>query len=110
MGNKMYPALISVALILVSNLAFGEPTVGGSSSGPANHELGVVVAEPLSASARNTCTLDIPWDWAHRCPPHSSYSLSEPVIKPFVLGCPAQTVKIPMGDGKERTVTIVRCP
>lgn len=110
MGNKMYAALISAAVILVSNQAFGGSAVRGFSSGAANDGLGVVVAEPLSSDARNTCTLDIPWDWAHRCPPLSSHSAPEPVIKPFVLGCPTQTVKISTADGKQRTVTIVRCP
>jgi hypothetical protein len=110
MSNKQYAVLISAALILASNQAFGESAVGGFSYGPPNDEVGVVVAEPLLGAAHHTCTLDIPWDWVHRCPPRSYESPSEPVVRPSVLGCSEQTVRAPMGDGKERTVTIVRCP
>jgi hypothetical protein len=110
MGNKQSSILISAVLILASNQAFGGSAVTGFSYGPPNDEVGVVVAEPLLGTARNTCTLDMPWDWAHRCPPLSYGSPSNTVVRPSVLGCSQQNVKTTMGDGKERTVTIVRCP
>ena len=83
------------------------PAAGGLFSGPANGEPEVDVTEPMSGDVHYTCTYDIPWDWVHRCP--SFVSPSERVVTPHEPGCPAQTVTIPMGDGKEKTVTIVRC-
>lgn len=110
MGNKQSSIFMSLALILASSEAFGGSAVGGFSFGPRNDEVGVVVADPLLGNTRYTCTLDIPWDWVHRCPPLSYGSPSNPVVRPSVLGCSRQTVKTTMGNGSERTVTIVRCP
>jgi len=110
MGNRQSSILMSLALILASTQAFGGSAVRGYSYGSPNDEVGVVVADPLLGTARHTCTLDMPWDWAHRCPPLSYGSPSNPDVRPFVLGCSQQTVKTAMRDGKERTVTIVRCP
>lgn len=69
------------------------------------------VTQPQSGDLQYTCTYDIPWDWAHRCPPFAppSEPASAPVVRQYAPGCPVQTITIPMGDGKERTVSIVRC-
>jgi hypothetical protein len=85
--------------------------VGGFFFGPANAQPEVVVTEPqLSGETPYTCSLDIPWDFVHRCPSPPEPA-SGPDVIPFVTpGCPAQHVTVPMGDGKEQTVTIVRCP
>jgi hypothetical protein len=59
---------------------------------------------------RYTCTLDIPWDWVHRCPPLGPPKApSVPVVIPYAPPCPAQTVTVPGRYGGERTVSIVRC-
>jgi hypothetical protein len=112
--KKLYPTLIgcfTATLVLASNQAFGGSAAGIFFHGPANGQPGVVVRAPLSAHADYTCTLNIPWDWPHRCPPLSPPEpTSDLVIRPNVPDCPAQTVKVPMADGKEHTVTIVRCP
>jgi hypothetical protein len=91
------------------------PAAAGLYYGPANGKSEVDVSEPVLAGSRDTCTYDIPWDWVHRCPPFAGSP--EPVVAPVaplvviprVTGCPAQTVTVPMGDGKEQTITIVRC-
>ena len=90
------------------------PTVGTFSNTPENPAPEVGVTGPRPGESHYTCTLDIPWDWVHRCPPFvgSSQSLPksfDPVTTPIVPGCPSVTVKVPTGDGKEQTVTIVRC-
>jgi hypothetical protein len=85
------------------------PAAGGYYYGPANGEPEVVVTEPKSDDVRYTCTLDIPWDWVHRCPNPPEPPPAPVVIMPSVPGCPAQRVTLPMGNGKEQTVTIVRC-
>ena len=93
------------------------PAVGAFTYGPAFRQPEgpeVDVTEPKSGDTHYTCTYDIPWDWVHRCPPFvgSSDPLSEspaPVITPIVPGCPSETVTVPRGNGKEQTVTIVRC-
>src|SRR5664280_784056 len=65
-----------------------------------------VASSAVSGYFHYTYTYDVPWDAVHRYPP--VVSPSEPVVRPYVPGCPAQTVTVPMGDGKEQTVTIVR--
>jgi hypothetical protein len=84
---------------------------GGFFYNPPTGEPKVDVTQPQSGDVHYKCTYDIPWDWAHRCPPFVSPSepSSAPVVRPYVSGCPAQTVTVPMGDGKEQTVSIVRC-
>jgi hypothetical protein len=88
------------------------PTTGGAFYyGPTNGEPQLDVTIPAD-NAHYTCTYDIPWDWVHRCPP--SVGASEPPpelppVVPYVRGCPSETVTVPRGDGKEQTVTIVRC-
>ena len=87
------------------------PAAGGFFYNPPNGEPELDITQPQSGDVHYTCTYDIPWDWAHRCPPFvsSSEPPSAPVVRPYVPGCPAQTVTVPMGDGKEQTVSIVRC-
>ena len=59
---------------------------------------------------RWTCTYDIPWDWVHRCPP--IVAAPEPPLVPVVRaqqGCFPQAVTVPGADGKDQTITVVRC-
>lgn len=84
--------------------------VGGVFFGPANKEPEVVVTEPqLPSESPYTCSLDIPWDFVHRCPSPPEPRSEPNVIQSVSPGCPAQHVKVPTGDGKEQSVTIVRC-
>jgi len=56
-----------------------------------------------------TCTYDIPWDWAHRCPPIPA--APEPPLAPAARApsCVPQSVTVPGSDGKDQTITMVRC-
>jgi hypothetical protein len=45
------------------------PAAEGYFDGPSYDEPIADIAPPVSRDARYTCTLDIPWDWVHRCPP-----------------------------------------
>jgi len=58
---------------------------------------------------RFTCTYDIPWDWAHRCPPIANPP--EPPLAPAARApsCVPQNVTVPGSDGKDQTITMVRC-
>jgi len=58
-----------------------------------------------------TCTYDLPWDWVHRCPPSFFSGPPESPPPPVVhsTGCPVQTVTVPGADGKDQTVTMLRC-
>ena len=87
------------------------PAAGGFFYNPPNGEPTVDFPQPQSGDVHYMCTYDIPWDWAHRCPPivGSSEPPSAQVVRPYVPACPAQTVTVPTGDGKEQTVNIVRC-
>lgn len=78
---------------------------------PSNGEPKIDVTRPISGDVHYTCTYDIPWDWVHRCPTFikPSEPISAPVVIPHVPGCPTQTAKVLMGDGKEETISIVRC-
>ena len=51
-----------------------------------------------------TCTYDIPWDWAHRCPP-----AVQPSERPYAPSCPTETVTVPGHDGNGQTVNVTRC-
>jgi hypothetical protein len=66
--------------------------------------------QALSGDIHYTDTYEPPWDAAHRYWP----GISEPkavvlVTKPYVPGCATQTVTVPLGDGRDQTVNIVRC-
>ena len=63
--------------------------------------------EPISGDIHYTYTYDVPWDAVHRYP--QVVTPTVPVVRPYVPGCPAQSVTVPMGDGKEETISIVRC-
>ena len=58
---------------------------------------------------RFTCTFDIPWDLAHRGPPIPNPP--EPPLAPAARAqsCVPQTVTVPGSDGKDQTITMVRC-
>ena len=81
-------------------------------SGPSNSQPNVDVGPTITGGPSYTCTLDVPGDWAHRCPPSlfaSPPEPSPPPAVPYELGCPAQTVTVPGADGKDQTINIVRC-
>jgi hypothetical protein len=62
------------------------------------------VAQPTYEAPRATCTYDMPWDWAHRCPPAVA-----PTEKAYAPSCPTEVMKFPGRDGAEQTVNITRC-
>ena len=70
--------------------SYGEPVIGGG--------------QPVSGEIRNTCTYDIPWDWAHRCPPAVN-----PSERPYTPSCPEETLTFPGYFGTDKTVNIIRC-
>lgn len=83
-----------------------------SPSAPSNGQPNVDVRQIITGGPSYTCTLDIPGDWAHRCPPSLFASPPEPPPPPpvpYELGCPAQSVTVPGADGKDQTIKIVRC-
>lgn len=87
------------------------PAVVATGNGGSEPE--VVIREQktldVTPDVRYTCTLDMPWDWVHRCPSPSERPPAPVVVMPSVPGCAAQRVTVPMGDGKEQTVIINRC-
>ena len=62
------------------------------------------VTPPTYDGPRYTCSYDMPWDWAHRCPPAVA-----PSAKPYAPSCPTEVMKFPGRDGTEQTVNITRC-
>ena len=137
MMYKMYTAFImslSVAFTFASNQAFGQsgaahgtrsphhhngrnigtffPAAGGffwDFWGPSNGGLNVDVYRPTSDDIHFTCIYDVPWDWVHRCPPVVSPPELPPPPVVRAPGCIPQAVTVGMSDGKDQTVTIVRC-
>ena len=90
------------------------PAAGGFFWGPSNGQPNMEVTQPIgpiSGDINYTYKFDVPWDWAHRYPPSFFASPPEPASPPveYERGCPAQTVTISGPDGKDQTVTIVRC-
>ena len=71
--------------------------------GPSNGEPMVGPAQS-SGDIHYTYTYDVPWDWAHRYPPAVT-----PSERPYVPGCPSETVTVPGRNGTEQTVSIMRC-
>ncbi len=63
-----------------------------------------ISTQPVYDGPRYTCTADIPWDWAHRCPP-----AVVPSDKPYAPSCPTEVMKFPGRDGTEQTVNVTRC-
>jgi hypothetical protein len=70
--------------------------------GAPNGESGADVAQPPSGDIHYT--YDVPWDWAHRYPPAVT-----PSERPYVPGCPTQTVLVPGRDGQRQAVYITQC-
>jgi hypothetical protein len=62
------------------------------------------VAQPTYEAPRATCTYDMPWDWAHRCPPAVA-----PTEKAYAPSCPTEVMKVPGRYGTEQTVNVTRC-
>ena len=89
------------------NAATFWPGAGGFFYGAPTGEVRVDNTQPISGDIHYTYTYDVPWDAVHRYP--SPIVPSESVVRPYVPGCPAEAVKIPMADGKEQTINIVRC-
>jgi hypothetical protein len=90
------------------------PGSGGFFWGPSNSQPNAEVTPPpsgLAADINYTYKFDVPWDWVHRYPPSWFASPPEPTPPPipFVRGCPAETVTVPGADGKDQTITMVRC-
>lgn len=83
------------------------PGAGDYGYGSSNGEPMGNVAQPTSGDVHYTYTYDVPWDAVHRFPPAVTHS--EPVVRSYVPGCPAQVVTVPGSDGKEQTINIVRC-
>jgi hypothetical protein len=81
------------------------PGGGGFFYEPYQNEPYVETSQPPAPSndVRYTYTYDVPWDWAHRFPPNVV-----PSDRPYVPGCPSETVTVP-GRGGEHTVNIMRC-
>ena len=74
-------------------------TYGATDGGPY-----AAVTQPTYDAPRATCTYDMPWDWAHRCPPAVA-----PSDKPYAPSCPTEVMKFPGRDGTEQTVNVTRC-
>lgn len=70
--------------------------------GPSNGELPADIAQPSSGDIHYT--YDVPWDWVHRYPPAVA-----PSERPYVPGCPTQTVTVPGHDGRTQTVNVTQC-
>lgn len=118
MKRKMYAAFIAslgVTLSLASSQAIGGShgwgPFGGLNIGP-NGGLNVGPYDGLNVDvyrSRFTCTYDIPWDWVHRCPPIASPPAAPPSLIVRTPACLPQTVTVPGTDGKDQTITMVRC-
>ncbi len=87
---------------------------GGSFFGPWGGGPNVDITQTIPGNIHYTYTYEPLWDAAHRYQPVVSPSETvvippEVIARPFVPGCPAQSVTVPSGDGKEQTISIVRC-
>jgi hypothetical protein len=83
------------------------PGVGdyGYGNGPTDGgPYAAVTTQPTYEGPRYTCSYDMPWDWAHRCPPAVA-----PSDKPYAPSCPTEVMKFPGRDGTEQTVNVTRC-
>ncbi|MGH9695820.1 MAG: hypothetical protein ACRD5Z_16830, partial [Bryobacteraceae bacterium] len=71
---------------------------------PPTNESMIDATRPMSGDMHYTYTYDVPWDWAHRFPPNVI-----PSERPYVPSCPAENVTVAGRDGKEQTVSVMRC-
>jgi hypothetical protein len=78
--------------------------VVGDYYGPSNGEPLVDATPPASGDVRYTTTYDVPWDWAHRFQP-----IVAPSDRPYVPSCPTENVTVPGRNGKDQTVSVMRC-
>jgi len=91
------------------------PTTGTFFWEPSNGEPNIDVTQPISGPVSRdmnyTYKFDVPWDWAHRYPPSFFAGPAQPPSPSvaYVPGCPAQAVTVLGADGKNQTVTVVRC-
>jgi hypothetical protein len=92
------------------NLGTFFPAVGGFFGEPFNSQpnLNLDVRQTITDGIY-TCTYDIPWDWVHRCPPIVNPPVPPPSPVAFRPGCTGQTVTVPGSDGKDQTITMLRC-
>jgi hypothetical protein len=79
------------------------PGIGGDFYGPNGAPL-TEVTPPASSDVHYTYTYDVPWDWAHRYPPHVT-----PSDRPYAPACTAEPVTVPGRDGGEHVVNVTRC-
>ena len=90
------------------------PTTGAFFLGPSNVVPNAEVAQPVgpvSGDFNYTYKYDVPWDWAHRYPPSffaSPPGLPAPPVN-YQPGCAAQTITVPGADGKDQSISMVRC-
>jgi hypothetical protein len=77
------------------------PAVGGFIDEPSS---GGPLVDVPQGDIHDSYRYDVPWDWAHRYPP-----VVTPSERPYVPSCPAENVTVPGHDGKEQTVSIMRC-
>ena len=83
----------------------------GPSNGPFASEVAQPFSEPVTGDFHYTYKYDVPWDWAHRYPPSffaSPPGLPAPPVN-YQPGCAAQTITVPGGDGKDQSISMVRC-
>jgi hypothetical protein len=90
-----------------NNAATFWPGTGGFFLGGSAAEVAADHTQPISGDFHYTYTYDVPWDAVHRYPNPVMPTVS--VVRPYSPGCPAQSVAVPMADGKEQTINIVRC-
>jgi len=116
MKRKMYAALImSLGVTLATSQAFGGSRnwgpFGGLNVGPySGLNVGPYGGFNVDVYRQMfTCTYDIPWDWVHRCPPipNPPDVPAPPLVR--APSCIPQAVTVPGADGKDQTITVVRC-
>ena len=70
------------------------------------------IAPSMTGDFHYTFKNDVPWDWAHRLPPDFFGGVPAGSSAPEVSygpGCDTQTVTVPGGDGKDKTINMLRC-
>jgi len=88
------------------------PVDGAFCCGLRNDLPAVDVAPSMTGDFQYTFKNDVPWDWAHRLPPNFFGSVpadsSAPEVS-YARGCGTRTVTAPGVDGKDKTISMVRC-